>query len=302
MLAPIVLFVFNRKDHTQLAVEALKSCPEAGQSKLIIFSDGARDESDLPGINQVRDYIRSIDGFYGLEIIEREQNFGLAKNIILGVSHVIDKYKKVIVLEDDLICSPAFLSYMNQALDFYQHYENIFSISAYSPGLSIPDDYNYSTYFNFRNSSWGWGTWHDRWAKVDWEVKDIQKFARSRKDQRLFNRGGNDLSGMLIKQQKGKIDSWSIRFSYTHYRENAYSVCPVRSLIRNAGFDGSGTNCQNSPTRANDHSTLKLQEESHFNFADKVYINDHIMASFRSYYDLKLMTRIKLRLKEFLNY
>ena len=30
-----------------------------------------------------------------------------------------------------------------------------------------------------------------------------------------FNKGGEDLTPMLIDQIEGKIDSWSIRWSYT---------------------------------------------------------------------------------------
>lgn len=112
-LAPITLFVYNRPDHTNKTIEALKKNKFAKESELFIFSDGPKKQEDASKVKEVRKYLKTIDGFNDVFIKESEKNKGLANSIISGVTEVINKYRKVIVLEDDLITSPVFLEYMN---------------------------------------------------------------------------------------------------------------------------------------------------------------------------------------------
>ncbi len=119
--APVALFVYNRPDHTRQTIEALLANPLANQTPLHVFSDAPRNESASLAVAEVRSYIRSIAGFKSVTIIERETNFGLARSIIDGVTALSEECGRVIVMEDDLITSPHFLSYMNDALT---HYEN----------------------------------------------------------------------------------------------------------------------------------------------------------------------------------
>ena len=102
-LAPVVFFVYNRLDHTAKTIEALKKNTLANESDLIIYSDGAKNDSSKQHVDQVREFIDTIYGFKSIKIIKRENNLGLANSVIRGVSEVIKEYKKVIVLEDDLI-------------------------------------------------------------------------------------------------------------------------------------------------------------------------------------------------------
>ena len=130
-LAPIILFVYNRPSYTKLAVEALQRNTLAKDSELFIFSDAAKDKNDI-FVSEVREYIKTISGFNKISIIERENNFGLAANIIDGVTSIVNSYGKVIVLEDDIITSPYFLNYMNDALNVYENIEKVMHISAWS--------------------------------------------------------------------------------------------------------------------------------------------------------------------------
>lgn len=247
-LAPVVLFVYNRPYHTQQTIEFLQRNDLAKQSKLFIFSDGPKDEESREKVGEVRAYLRTIDGFKDITITERENNLGLANSVIAGVTEVINKFGKVIVMEDDLVSSRSFLSFMNEALDFYKDDKRIFSVTGLNYPISIPKTYKHDLYLSYRESSWGWGTWRDRWERADWEVRDFSEFLKDRRAQKLFNRGGDDLTNMLIAQMKGEIDSWAIRWCYTHYKNNAYCLYPVVSKIQNIGIDGSGTHCGASDT------------------------------------------------------
>ncbi|ADE35623.1 glycosyltransferase [Methanohalophilus mahii] len=291
-LAPVILFVYNRPLHTKRTIENLQKNLFAENTELFIYSDEAKSKNDVLEVQKVRQYIKTISGFRKITIVERQQNFGLSKNIINGVTDVISSYGKAIILEDDLLTSPYFLKYMNKALDFYKNKEEIMSISAYNhpPSImKIPADYNEQIYFNYRNSSWGWGTWKNRWDMVDWNVEDFNEFKKDKFAQKKFNRGGEDLSDMLIAQMEGKIDSWAIRFTYAHFKYDKLSVCPCHSYVQNIGHDGSGQHCGKSKRYQND--LTKAPEK--IKFPEEIKVNQCIMDEFSQIYKNNVLKKLK---------
>ena len=238
--AAICLFTFNRLEETIKTVEALKLNFLAENYHLNIFSDGPRSEQEKLKVNKVREYLHLIDGFKSVSIIEAKENKGLAKSIIEGVSLILEFNDSVIVLEDDLITSPNFLDFMEQSLDFYRNDENIISVSGFTlnmPSLPVNKDY----YFGYRASSWGWGTWKDRWNSVDWEISDYEVFKVNREEKKRFKKGGSDLVRMLNNQMNGNIDSWGIRFCYNQFKKNQKTVFPTISKLSNIGFGDDAT-------------------------------------------------------------
>lgn len=240
-LAPICLFTYNRLAETIKTVEALKGNELASESDLIIFSDGPKNNDVSCEVEVVRQFLKTIDGFKSVTVRVSHVNKGLASSIILGVSEVVRKYGRVIVLEDDLITSPNFLSFMNAALDFYAG-KSVFSISGFSLKIVFPKNFESDVYFTRRASSWGWGTWATIWEKIDWEVLDYREFRQSRAQKREFNLWGSDLSSMLYKQMNGDLDSWAIRWCYNQYRLNLLTVVPRISLVKNSGFGKTASN------------------------------------------------------------
>jgi len=293
-LAPIVLFVYNRPWHTRQTVEALQQNELANDSELFIFSDGAKDKMATKHVNDIRDYIRTIDGFKKIEIIERDKNIGLANSIISGVTKIINKYGKVIVLEDDLISSNKFLAFINQALDWYSDENNIFSVSGYNFPIQIPSNYKYDGYCSYRSMSWSWGTWLDKWEKADWEVKDYNEFVIDKNAKKLFNRGGDDLTDILKLQMNGKIDSWSIIWDYTHFKHNAFSFCPVKSKIYNIGFDGSGVHSSNNNVM---QQKIKTEDTSQFHFFQGILVDDQFIKSVKKIHRYTFRRKIKKIMK-----
>ena len=243
---PIVLFVYNRPEHTQATVESLRQNRLAADSDLHIFADGPKSAQQAQAVGKVRDYLRTVEGFNTVRIVERDQNKGLAASIIAGTSQILDEHAACIVMEDDMLSATSFLEFMNEALRVYRDRPDVFSVTGYNYPLPIPPDYPEDAYLSYRGSSWGWGSWADRWRKVDWDVSDYLQFAGSALDQSLFRRGGDDLPGMLKLQMEGKLDSWSIRFDYAHHKHRAFCLHAVKSKIQNIGFDGSGVHCGTS--------------------------------------------------------
>ena len=286
LMKPVLVFVYNRPSHTREMLKALSLNEGADKTHVIIYSDGSKSASDKVWVAKVREECKQARGFFRLTLIERDKNYGLAENIISGVSHEIEKYGAVIVLEDDLVTSPGFLKYMNEALDFYSN-TNIFSICGYSPQLKIPAEYTYSTYLAPRIGSWGWASWEEKWKKVDWEVADFYQFIRSPRERKRFEAGGNDLPVMLLKQMQKKINSWAVRFTYACFKLDNRVVYPIQSLVRNAGIDGSGTHMKKSDKYK---SRITDKVESSY-FCPPAHENAAIRRQFRKFYSTSLFRR-----------
>lgn len=244
MLAPIILFAFNRLDSLKNTIQSLSQNEESQNSDLYVFVDGAR--LGKPGedekVKAVQEYVKRIKGFKSLNYTFCDRNKGLGNSIIQGVSQVINQFGKAIVLEDDLVFAKNFLSYMNQGLDKYKEENKVFSICGYSNKVKVPKGYIYDTYFCTRSSSWGWGTWADRWNSVDWELKDWDRYCKMKNS---FNRwGGSDCFRMLRSVKEGWGNSWAIRFCFSQFLQDKLSLFPIISKVKNNGFDGVGTNCK----------------------------------------------------------
>ncbi len=242
----IVLFVYNRPKHTLKTLETLKNNIGSENYDLFIFSDGPKTLADENKISEVRDTLKTAEGFRSVRITESSENKGLAESVIGGVSKVLEIYESVIVLEDDIITSKHFLNYMSAGLSLFKNAGNIYSISGYSFPLKTETVSDENIYLLPRPSSWGWGTWREKWSTADWEIKDYKAFLKSNVAIRKFNSGGDDLTPMLINQMSGKIDSWAVRWAFHHYKNNAYCVYPRYSLAANTGNDNSGVHSDNT--------------------------------------------------------
>ena len=242
--APLILFVFNRPEHTGRMLESLQQNDEIEEHDIIIFRDGPRNEADIQKVEEVDQLLEGINFCKEKRIIKSEENKGLASSIIHGVSTVLKEYGKGIVVEDDLILHPQFVHYLNLGLDVYREHKDIAGICGYT--FPIKDELRNrlgsDTFLLPRPASWGWGTWLDRWSNVDWEVSDYDTFKADKQLQQKFNsKGGNDMTPMLIKQQMGLNSSWAIRWTYHHFKNDLKSVFFKNSLVNNIGNDGSGT-------------------------------------------------------------
>lgn len=290
--APIVLFCYNRPQHLQQTVKSLQMNTLASESELYIYSDGPKHIQETEVVNEVRDYISRITGFKNVTIFESQENKGLAVSVIEGVSHVLSMHRNVIVLEDDMLSTTDFLSFMNQALDVYSDRADIFSVTGYTPPIDVPEAYPHDLFLVPRASSWGWGTWAHKWAKADWQVKDFPLLKNNAARREEFNAGGDDLWPMLAKQQQGVIDSWAIRWTYSQFRNNAYGLYPVHSKIKNIGTDGSGTNF-----------TFKSEEygqemtEGAVQMPTNLMPDEKMIRVFGKYYRLPFLLKVKNRVK-----
>ena len=244
MLAPITLFTYARPDHTQRTVEALLRNPGVNEHHLIVYSDAPRTPDKAQSVAAVREYLQTVTGFRSVTIHPRPQNYGLAKSIIEGVTEVLLRYERIIVLEDDMVTSPHFLSYMNEALEKYADEDHVVSIHGYVYPVmqQLPE-----AFFLPGADCWGWATWQRGWKIFNSDGQALFDELKRRKSMHAFDYNGTyPLSKMLVDQINGKNDSWAVRWFASAFLEGKLTLYPGRSLIHNIGNDGSGTHCGSS--------------------------------------------------------
>ena len=276
--APILLFVYNRPAHTQRVVASLLQNAEAAQSHLFIYSDAAKTPADNEAVNEVRRFIHSIQGFGAIDIIEREENWGLARNIIDGVTHLVNAYGRVIVLEDDLVVAPYFLRFMNEALTLYQDEPKVGHIQAcdFTKDPSLPD-----TFLILFTGSWGWATWKRAWQHFNPNGQELLRQLEERKLTRCFDFNGNyPFTRMLRRQIAGRNNSWAIRWNASLFLQGILSLNVGRSWVQNEGFDGSGTNCGGG----NLHSSQLYSKPLPVERITPIVENEAARAAFARYY------------------
>ena len=252
-LAPIVLFVYNRLDHTKQTIEALQKNELANQSELIIYCDNAKNEDAQKNVDEVRSYIDSIVGFKKITVIKREKNWGLANSIIDGVTTIVNQYGRIIVLEDDMVVSPYFLEYMNEALEQFVDDDRVISVHGYvyPVKIELPE-----AFFLTGADCWGWATWRRGWDLFNSEGKYLlDELVRRHLIQEFDYNGAYPFLSMLKDQIKGANDSWAIRWHASAFLAGKLTLYPGRSLVHNIGNDSSGTHCGDS-----DSMDAKLSE------------------------------------------
>lgn len=291
--APIVLFCYNRPDHLAKTIAALRANSLAPQSRLFIFSDGSRNADDADKVKAVRALVDQVDGFREITIYKSPVNKGLAQSVIDGVSDIIDRHGKVIVLEDDIVTTPDFLQCLNDLLLTYKNRPDIFSVSGFAPPIELPTHFKQDFYLAPRTSSWGWATWADRWKLADWGSTFYLQMLVDPELRKRFISGGNDLYPMIVKQQRGLIDSWAVRWCLSQAVHEACSVYPVKSKLVNIGTDGSGANFT-FHTHAYD---VSLNPEP-LRIDPLLAPDKAVIRAFRKFYDLPFY----LKLKNFFRY
>lgn len=237
-MAPVVLFAYNRKDHLQRTIEALNRNIGAQDTIVYVFSDGFKSNEDSARVMEVRDYLHSLNLFKQLYIIERQDNIGLRKNIENGVSEIVTKYGKVIVLEDDILTSKFFLKYMNDALNKYEKNENVMEISGYCVP-TIHKGCKETAFLHF-SDCWGWATWDRAWK---YYTRDIDYLIRrfTLRDIYHFNfEGKANLWSQVIYNKTGLLNTWAIFWQASIYLNKGYMLYPTKPLVQNIGNDGTG--------------------------------------------------------------
>jgi hypothetical protein len=240
-LAPIVLFVYNRPVHTRRVVEALQANLLARDSDLFVYSDYPKVTQHASGVKDVRRLLEHIKGFKSVNIIERERNYGCANSIVSGITEIVNRLGKIIVIEDDVLTSPYFLQYINDGLSKYENDGDVACIHGYLYPLTVqlPE-----TFFIKGADTWGWGTWKRAWDLFEFDAGKLLIELQKRNLTKKFDLDGSCAFTKMLKDQiNGKIDAWDIQWTASAFLHDKFTLYPGRSLVQNIGFDSSGTHC-----------------------------------------------------------
>jgi len=208
---------------------------------LFIFSDAPKYSDANEKVKQVRDYIKTISGFKAVIIKEQTQNLGLAKSIIDGVTEVVNKFGKIIVLEDDIEVSPYFLKFMNEALIFFKNERKIWSVTGFSYPIKhkkLPDIFCF-----FAMSCWSWGTWADRWVYYDKNPDRYISLFTKKIIHRFDYYDSTEMFSQITANKTEVINTWAIFWYAIQFINNGFQIMPSKPLAKNIGMDGTGIHC-----------------------------------------------------------
>jgi len=280
--APVILFVYQRPDHLTQTLAALAKNEEASQSPIYIYSDGPKPNAspkDLEDIAAVRQLIRTQTWAKKLQIVERKENWGLRKNIVSGVTEVMEKYGRAIILENDIVTSPYFLRHMNQALNLYHNVDKVMHISGFIYPLKLEEEELGSSFFYNVNSCWGWASWQRAWKHYRDDTANILSQINENYDPFVFNGGQKeDFYKQLNQNLSGQLNTWACHWHASIFLQNGLALHPYRSLVKNIGLDGSGAHCdairlgQNMLEHPLELKKLPLQNapKQHYALAEKM--------------------------------
>ncbi|MEL6949442.1 MAG: hypothetical protein AAGM16_04860 [Pseudomonadota bacterium] len=246
--APIAVFAFNRPDHLAATLAALLRCRGADESPIHVFADGPRHSGEADAVDATRRVAVDMLGDRA-EFRFAEGNQGLAASISAGVGELVERFGRVIVVEDDLELSQEFLSYMNAALNRFEASPEILQVSGFSYEVASFSDRDEGLVFPL-TTTWGWATWERAWRRYDPEATDWEQLISDKTLARRFNLdGAYDYTTMLKRQMRGQLDSWGIRWYWSVFRAGGLVVYPPQTLVVNRGMDGSGTHGKGLLTR-----------------------------------------------------
>ncbi len=242
--APIVLFVYNRPDHTKQTLEALSANTLASESDLIIFADGPKEnatQEQIEKIRQTREVVKSKQWCKSVEIRESDINKGLAASIIGGVTEIVNKFGKIIVLEDDIVTGKYFLEYMNTALEKYKDEKKVWDVSGWNEN---PNKFGRkASFFLPVNSCWSWATWSDRWCYFKKDPAYYMKLFSNGMIKKFNVNNSYDFFSQIESNYNGTMNTWAIFWYAAIFEHGGLSLRPSSSLVKNIGFDNSGEHC-----------------------------------------------------------
>ena len=293
--SPIGISTYKRISHLKQTVEALKRNTIAKQSSVYFFSDAPR-KGDESEVESLRNYLRRVDGFGTINIVERKKN-NRVQNNRGGMRYLLQKYGKMIWLEEDIVTAPGFLQFLNDALSYYEDNNKIISISGYVPPIGIPYDYGRDVLILQRFNAWGFATWLDRFDPFGFDLKtnDFEKFLNDKYMIRKFVRNGEDMYRGLLKVYDKSIDALDYKVMYYQFKNDLYTIYPSKSLVQNIGNDGTGIHCGTTQKFWHEYLWSKTDR---FCFVDAIHIDKDIAERNRRFRRLPFKARLNNRINK----
>ena len=292
--SPVLVVAFNRPLMLAETLSNLARCDSVSSRDICLYVDGPRNSGDEAKVEGVIDVAKKWGK--GLRIIRRETNLGGVPNMISAVSEMLAVYGKTIVVEDDILVSKTFLSFMDEALDMYEDNPKIWAVNGYlDPKMRVPSQYKRDCFLAPRHSAWGWGTWKDRWESVDFKIMDWGEMRQDEAFLRELRIAGDDVVKMLEAEAKGTLNAWDVQCTYYMRKHGLYTLRPCLTLTKNNGF---GTECEHCSLPSSRYSKQK-----YYNFRPRLdhapTIDAEVLAAFYNSFHRTFVQRVADRVNRF---
>lgn len=295
-LAPIAISTYSRVNHLRRTVEALRLNTLASISEVYFFSDAPK-PGDEGKVRDVREFIRTVDGFKAVHLVERIENSRIANNRG-GIEMLLERYGKVIFLEEDVVTAPGFLEFMNAALSFYGDDERIGSVSGYCPPMTFPMGHLKDIFFLTRLNPWGVGLWK-RYYKMNTYITEEcfdEVFKDKGKLKDLSNSVGEEALQFIQMDFERKLDTGDMKSIFWQFYDRKFTVYPRKSLVRSIGQDGSGLQME-AVGKWDVHDLWNKLEG--FEFSQEVSVDEKIQRSHYEFYKVHAIVRVIIVLERF---
>lgn len=305
--APVIIPTLCRYKHLKNLIDSLLLNKGVDKTDLFLAVDFPSRENHKDGHRKILEYAKNISGFKSVTIIEREENFGSARNSKALRMLVESKYDRVIYTEDDNIFAPNFLEFINKGLEKYAYDDSVFAVCGYRHFYDIKFDEN--NYFFQSNdfSAWGYGYWVEKRYRMLDNVDNNFFLDILRNPKKLYNaykRGWKHISTLVYASGK----NWNINPRYIDsvlsviiYWKKKRVVMPTVSKVLNTGWDGSGNSGFVSSKLQEAHETQELDTsldfdylgtDSYYDYNNRVYINQNYAKVNRLVVFIRLIRRI----------
>lgn len=240
----VLLIFFNRPDKLEKVFEEVR---KARPSRLFLYQDGSRSDSDKPAVEQCRRIVGNVDWECDVRQLYQERNYGCNPSEFIAQKWAFSMADKCIVLEDDDVPSQSFFPFCKEMLDRYEHDERITMVAGFNsdeltPG--VPDDYFFTSVF----SIWGWASWRrvvDKWDE-HYTFLDDAYTMRLLGDLVRQRRLRSDIIPMCRDHRAAGRAFYESIFWASMLLEGGLAVMPTRNLVNNIGVTDDSTHFSGS--------------------------------------------------------
>ena len=269
---PILIPTLCRFEHLKRCIESLKNNPYSKYTPLIIAVDYPSKEEHFKGYLDIKNYLNTLNGFYSIEIIYRNYNWGVLKNYFELVKYASTKYEYFIFSEDDIEYSPNFIEFMLQGVKIMQNDSNVLATCGYSSNKY--KKINSTAMYSHSFCAWGYA------MKTNVFIEKLDSIITTDYAKQILNNLVHSLTiikhdilafNLLINEilENDRYEDVSLS-CYSFLNKNYKFIVPTISKSRNHGCDGSGAHCSISK----ELSLHEIDLNTTFNFTINKEIKD----------------------------
>lgn len=236
----VVVFGYNRRQKLLHLISKL--LPQLKDLPFTVYIDGPRNKMDRDIQERILGDLNHLDN---VDIVYREENYGLYKNIKTALDLELARHDWVIVLEDDLKIRDDFISETLAAIEFSNGLENIFSVCAFTEYRDRYFVQRRSKYtLRARFSCWGFAISSTVWQQINWRPIIQRSASEQLKAFLMCFWLAPDMVTLYFAVLNSKVSSWAFYAALTQAQYNLWSLHINSSLIDNIGIGDRATHTQ----------------------------------------------------------